>query len=333
MRNLTETTKLYAKYIPLSYLKNSKYIASDYFIDFMCLPKTLAILNIAMRLLSYDIFTIDLIRWANDGRIPYQNCMTCLPEEWLFISNDFHTFTSSFIPSYQTINTLSAKIAKHIAYERWALMAIVLVLKRIFLLNDSSEKRLSYYSRDLNQYFNWYEWEQYSRVRLELITSYTTSLYGCKFEDIKDVDVIVEHSLKRSDYEMTKTIECIKRGYKYYDFRQDLRQEFKSLLLNENDSQKTESVYHSLYPLTTATELALKRVTSPAVKEVLSTNFEDKSLSGWTCSHGKVFHRGYDFLHKDPKQWSSTFKLLIRLSCIILCCRTKDLIPIINRME
>ncbi|CAG2102886.1 unnamed protein product [Medioppia subpectinata] len=228
------------------------------------------------------------------------------------------------------------KVSTFPAYERWALMAIVLVLKRIFLLNDSSEKRLSHYSRDLNQYFNWYEWEQYSRVRLELITSYTTSLYGCKFEDIKDVDVIVEHSLKRSDYEMTKTIECIKRGYKYYDFRQDLRQEYKSLLLNENDShdsQSTESVYHSLYPLTTATELALKRVTSPAVKEVLSTNFEDKSLSGWTCSHGKVFHRGYDFLHKDPKQWSSTFKLLIRLSCIILCCRTKDLIPIINRME
>jgi hypothetical protein len=236
MRNLTKTTKIFSKFIPLSYLKKSNNIGSNYFIDFMSLPKTLAILNIAFRLLNCNIYGFDLIRWSSEGHIPYLNCLTCFPEDWEIISNDYHTFTSSCTPSTKTLNILSAKIAKHIKinsfprpnlkvllkrfvkdfnlpksivkiiqndynlfshfpnklekttkncrimnclpfYERWALMAIVMLLKRIFVLDDTTERRLSECAKNHQNLFIWDEWEKYTRLRFQLIKSYTP-LYG-----------------------------------------------------------------------------------------------------------------------------------------------------------
>ncbi|CAG2167108.1 unnamed protein product [Oppiella nova] len=225
------------------------------------------------------------------------------------------------------------KISTFPYYERWALMAIVLVLKKIFILNDSTEKRLS--DCDLKDFFSWSEWEQYSRVRLDMIYSYTCSLYTGDSERIRDQRLIAEYSLKRSEYEMSRMIECIKKknDWKEFDFRTDMQHEFTALLYDMTDSGSPEFVKHSLYPLTTATELALNLNKCSSVSEVLSTSFQHKRLIGWTCPHGKVFHRGYDCLARDPKRWSSSFKLLIQLSCVLLRCKTQELIPILFKME
>ena len=234
--NSTKAAKLYSKHIPLSYLKNSSNISTNYFIDLMSLPKTLAILNIVFRLLNYDIYCFDLIRWANEGHIPYNNCLTCFPEDWILIFSDFQTFTSYCVPSNKTIHILSAKIAKYIkiesfprpdlrkllfrftkdfnlpkdivsiielnynlfehfpavvdrmsknwgsmgmpSYERWTLLVIILVLKKIFVLNDSTEKQMSRIDDKTDDLFIWDEWESYSRLRLELIRSHIIPIYS-----------------------------------------------------------------------------------------------------------------------------------------------------------
>jgi hypothetical protein len=62
-------------------------------------------------------------------------------------------------------------------YERWALMAIVMLLKRIFVLDDTTERRLSECAKNQQNWFIWDEWEKYTRLRFQLIKSYIP-LYG-----------------------------------------------------------------------------------------------------------------------------------------------------------
>src|SRR5882757_10352282 len=109
--------------------------------------------------------------------------------------------------------------------------------------------------------------------------------------------------------------------------------EFEECIGDQYQSSSVEELKPSLYPLTNATNYALKRINSSSAVAEMSVTFEDQSLSVWMCSHGLTFHRGYTYLDKDITQWSSSFKLLIQLSCIVLHCNVNQLIPIINRME
>ncbi|XP_054166655.1 uncharacterized protein LOC128964122 [Oppia nitens] len=394
--NLTKSTKLFSKFIPLSYLKNSRNISSNYFLDFVSLPKTLAIINITLRLMKTDIFCFDLIRWAQQRHIPYYNCTNCLPDDWLFIPNDFEAFTSRYIPSYFTINLLSGKIADYIGiecfpkpdigklmerlikdlnlptdlieiieehydlfqhfpdvmdrnynvllkicdkplpsvphYERWAAMIIVVVLKQLFMLNDSSEMRLSHYAVNVTDVFNWCQWEQYCQHRLKVIQQYNIPLNRNEFCGVKDEDLMVNQLLERNKCDFRKRNDLIytsisQKEHKSYDYRQEVSGEFST------EVSFVDQIEPSMYPLTTATEFALRRMNCPELTEKLSVNFSDKLLKVWSCNHGKAFHRPYVFVDKDPDKWSESLTVIMKLCCLLLQCKTKHLLPIINKIE
>ncbi len=128
--------------------------------------------------------------------------------------------------------------------------------------------------------------------------------------------------------------------FKEYDFRYDVQKDFQQYLGNESELQFTQLPTASLYPLTNATNFALTRINSSSIESQLSVNFENKFITPWICSHGNTFHRGYKSLDignalrpNDIRNWSSSFKLLIELSSIVLHCRYQDLLVIINQME
>lgn len=111
-------------------------------------------------------------------------------------------------------------------------------------------------------------------------------------------------------------------------------QEFKAIDLEEAQNQTSEVLKPSLYPITNWTDFALKRINCSALSQKLSISFEDKRLIPWTCGHEKyAFHRGYQYISNDPQKWSQSFKLVMRLSCIELNCKTENLINILKFME
>jgi len=216
-------------------------------------------------------------------------------------------------------------------YEVWTLMSIVLTLKRIFILNDSSEKRLSLSVENDNNLFIWDEWERYTRVRVELIRCYFIPSYTGDLEDIIDVDLICDHITQRSEG-LSSCGSNKKATFKHSEFRNEVQQEYKEFIVDESEAQPSP-LEPSLYPLTNATNFALNRIKSSSLSEKMSISFEEKGMIPWTCSHGKAFHRGYEFLSRDHNKWSHSFKLLIYLSCFILNCRLITLTPILYRME
>lgn len=128
--------------------------------------------------------------------------------------------------------------------------------------------------------------------------------------------------------------------FREFDFRVDVQRDFQIYIENECDLSSSPLPSASLYPLTNATDFALTRINSTSIASQLSVNFEDKLINPWVCSHGKTFHRGYKRLEignalrpNGMKNWSSSFKLLIELSSVILHCRYHDLFVIINQME
>lgn len=213
-----------------------------YFDQLMTLPKTMAILNIVFRLMKSDIYLFDLIRWADERHIPFKYCFSVLPQEWLFISNDFNTFATERPPSADNLSFLSVQMIQYLGvtripppnltklldrfakdlnlpkdivwlidseynlmdffgkdleplwkegcgrfrikmpvFERWALMAIVLVLKRLFesagklfdsTRDDENDNETEEMDKMKVSLFDWKLWLRYSQLRLDLIESY-----------------------------------------------------------------------------------------------------------------------------------------------------------------
>ena len=233
--------------------KTSNIMLNDYFNELMTLPKTLAILNIVFRLMSVDIYLFDLIRWVNEAHIPFRYCFSVLPQDWLFIFNDFSTFANKYSPCAKNLSILSVQLAKYLElkhiprpnltklmhrlardlnlpkdivclieseynllehfsdelsplweagdhcrpraymplFERWALMAIVAVLKRLFespdKMSDSTED-CECMSMRVNEeemsLFIWNDWLKYTRLRLDLIHSYSPLTHNTLVRDL-----------------------------------------------------------------------------------------------------------------------------------------------------
>ena len=109
------------------------------------------------------------------------------------------------------------------------------------------------------------------------------------------------------------------------------------LSVENSQTEDLPTLQPSLYPLTNLTNYALERIGSSETSEQMSIDFyETTRIAGWLCTHRKPFHCQYVGVGKEPKNWSnwsSSFKMLMYLSCIILQCKTKQLVPILTQME
>ncbi|RWS26680.1 TATA box-binding protein-associated factor RNA polymerase I subunit B-like protein [Leptotrombidium deliense] len=114
--NLTTRYKKLKTLYNSGYLTNTKHIhsSSDCFIGILTLPKTIALLNLAMRLSNENIFTGDLLQLINKGCIPYFNALLTFPKDWKVLSTDCRTFVPTSSPTFQNIDTLTVKLANAI---------------------------------------------------------------------------------------------------------------------------------------------------------------------------------------------------------------------------
>ena len=96
------------------YFKGTKKMTAGnpHFIDLMAMSKTIAFINIALRIMDEDIFTIHLINWVDLGHFPYFSGTRMLPEKWRFTNEDAMTFHVSASPTPTNINRNSNELLR-----------------------------------------------------------------------------------------------------------------------------------------------------------------------------------------------------------------------------
>lgn len=113
LQRMPSTSKNINKVVPLSRLKTHKLASSPLLNDLLTKPKLLAFLYITVRLLNFNVYLSDLIRWCVQGNICYIDALQCLPKDWEIMWVDVTTFRDHRAPAYHTIAILTRHMINH----------------------------------------------------------------------------------------------------------------------------------------------------------------------------------------------------------------------------
>lgn len=97
----------------------------------MTSTKTICFMYIAIRILNYDIYLFDLIRWIKFNNLPYFSVCHLLPSDWLFIENDYLSFVRNVAPQLTQLNTTVTPIVNYLEITKFPLPNIKRLIVRM----------------------------------------------------------------------------------------------------------------------------------------------------------------------------------------------------------
>lgn len=113
LQRMPSTSKHLNKVVPLNRMKNYKIASSPMINDLVNKPKLLSFLFITVRLLNFNVYLSDLIRWCVQGNIRYIDALLCLPKDWEIMWIDVRSLRDYRVPAYHTIATLTRHMINH----------------------------------------------------------------------------------------------------------------------------------------------------------------------------------------------------------------------------
>lgn len=234
LQRMPSTSKNLNKVVPLTRMKSYKIASSPMINDLVNKPKLLSFLFITVRLLNFNVYISDLIRWCIQGNIRYIDALLCLPKNWEIMWVDWRSLRDYRVPAYHTIATLTRHMINHcdlslqmfpepdirplvkrfigdlnlpkdlldvvvIKYDRFiarklnkkesalmklipdfeviAILAIIFTLRDLFDLLGTTDQFIAIdQSCPEDELFNWEDWLEYSKTRLNAIKTFILNL-------------------------------------------------------------------------------------------------------------------------------------------------------------
>lgn len=105
--------KLFREHISLEKFKDNVSRVSPLANDLIDRYKTLAFLYLTIRMLNYNIYLSDIIRWCYEGNIRFMNVMSCLPKDWEIMWIDLNMFRSNNFPAYHYLTQIIGNMVIH----------------------------------------------------------------------------------------------------------------------------------------------------------------------------------------------------------------------------
>lgn len=154
-------------------------------VNYMTSSKLIAFIYIAMRLLNYDIYLYDLIRWIEFVQIPFYNLNVLLPTDWQFTVDDNLLFTRTKTPRLFSLNSTVTALVNYLEIPSFPQPNIRKLIIRIandldlpdslteFICNvfelqiKSNPKALSYLNKTKER--SWFKVPEYEVVAFGLI--------------------------------------------------------------------------------------------------------------------------------------------------------------------
>ena len=83
--------------------------------------KLIGLIYIAIRLLNYNIYLYDLIRWIEFTEIPYYDMISLLPDDWCFMGNEHISYVRPLTPQLFKLNSHIIALANYLNIPRFPL--------------------------------------------------------------------------------------------------------------------------------------------------------------------------------------------------------------------
>ena len=304
-------------------------------VNHMTSSKLICFIYIAMRLLNYDIYLFDLIRWIEFTNIPYFNLNHLLPDHWYFIENDHFLFIKTKTPQLFNLNNSITALVNYLEiprfplpdikklivrivddlnlpdslakftcnifdkqlqsnartkeffnkptdknwftvpeYELVAFGLVFLSLKHLFCLNDYNEILLSKKLKESSNKFNWIEWEEHTKFKLECFKAYIYPFRSNKKSlDNNNHSMLINYYGKQLDNPKREIFEPPKLYYSLKASKEIVKEVpklFEDLIVNENNQNEEDNSNESI-------EIRPTCYPFKAFKEYINQNFKTRN--------------------------------------------------------
>lgn len=93
--------------------------------------KLICLIYIAIRLMNYDIYLYDLIRWIEFTEIPYYDMIALLPDDWCFMGNEHISYVRPLTPQLFKLNAHITALTNYLNIPRFPLPDLKRLILRI----------------------------------------------------------------------------------------------------------------------------------------------------------------------------------------------------------
>ena len=370
---LNNFSKRLTKYVPnerKQYLDTKSFPGMVSQADYMDMSKLISMIYLGIRILDIDIQPSVLLRWIDEGVLPFNQGCNSLPEEWVCLTTDVNSFgmhkcaitvknlliTASLLHRNLDLPSLAeedmTKVVQDQIYhlnlpsELFDLMstdsrfidylmkaseprkqdtflirselssfaALIVLLRKLFILDGKSETKYSERIDENELYFNWKNWESHTRLKLFMITNHIIPTFRQDFEDFNDSAAMNSFYEMTMEYWRKRNIAHVKSDAWLEDKTFcGLREVVKSMVegdffgVSSKNSSKNLNIEPSKHFLIQSTDRLISKPVSKLVSLKLREDYRNKSVKYFEC--GSEFVHNYKNLVVSSEHRSKNGKL------------------------